>query len=191
MKKTYTSMNRFEDAITGRPRDRVPVFAGISLWAASNFPEASFQEIASDPDLIVKAQWWARELIGIDALYPSADPLVIAEAFGCRVRFLETGPLVDPLPLPIERVEDVERLPFPDPRKTGRLPVMLEAARQLNAKTRGEMPIIGTFEGAFTNACRIIESEQILRMVYKRPQVLEASARQGERGPIRARKGPC
>lgn len=173
MTAAYSSMQRFQDALTGRPRDRVPVFAGTSLWAASNFPEASFQEIASDPGLIVRAQLWAMELVRGDALYAGADALAIAEAFGCRVRFLETGPLVDPLPISIERLEDIGKLPSPDPAKTGRLPVLLEAARQLRERTRGEMPIIGLFEGAFTNTCRIIEAEHILRMLHKNPQILE------------------
>ncbi|MFH1490860.1 MAG: uroporphyrinogen decarboxylase family protein, partial [Pseudomonadota bacterium] len=63
----YTPMDRFEDSLKGRPKDRVPVFAGVSLWAAANFPGVSFREIASDPELIVKAQLWARDLIGTDA----------------------------------------------------------------------------------------------------------------------------
>ncbi|MFH1489086.1 MAG: uroporphyrinogen decarboxylase family protein [Pseudomonadota bacterium] len=169
----YTPMDRFEDSLKGRPKDRVPVFAGVSLWAAANFPGTSFREIASDPELIVKAQLWARDLIGTDALYPLADPLFIAEAFGCEVRFSQTGPIVDPLPLSIKSLEDVEKLPFPDPRKSGRFPVVLEAARMLSRKTGGEVPLVGTFEGAFTNTCRIIEVEQILRMIYKNPQALE------------------
>ena len=171
---TYSIWERFQDALRGRPKDRVPVFAGTSLWAASNFPDASLQEIASDPGLIVKAQLWAREEIGIDVLYPSADPLFIAEAFGCRIRFLETGPLVDPLPISVDRVEDVEKLPFPDPRKAGRLPVVLEACQILSEKTHGKIPLLGLFEGAFTNTCRIFEAERVLLMIYKRPTVLNA-----------------
>jgi [methyl-Co(III) methanol-specific corrinoid protein]:coenzyme M methyltransferase len=170
----YSNWERFQDALRGRPKDRVPVFAGTTLWAASNFPDASFQEIASDPGLIVKAQLWAREEIGIDVLYPSADPLFIAEAFGCRIRFLETGPRVDPLPISVDRVEDVEELPFPDPRETGRLPVVLEACRILSEKTHGKIPLLGLFEGAFTSTCRIFETERVLRMIYKRPTVLSA-----------------
>ena len=170
----YTSLDRLRDALTGRPKDRVPVLAGTSLWAAFNFPGASFQEIASDGELIAKAQLWAREAIGYDALYPAADPLTMAEAFGCRVRFLETGPLVDPLSVAIESVEDVERLPFPDPAKDGRLPVLLDAARLMKEKSGGDIPIFGLFEGAFTNTCRIIEAEQVLRMIYKKPKVLDA-----------------
>lgn len=170
----YSSLNRFQDALTGSPRDRVPVLAGTSLWAATNYEGASFQEIASDPELIVRAQLWARDAIGYDALYPCADPLSIAEAFGCRVRFLETGPLVDPLPVPVESTEDVERLPFPDPEKDGRLPVLLGAARGLKEKSGGKAPIVGVFEGPFTNSCRIADTERVLRMIYKKPRVIEA-----------------
>ncbi|MEW6669527.1 MAG: uroporphyrinogen decarboxylase family protein [Thermodesulfobacteriota bacterium] len=170
----YSSWERFQDALRGRPKDRAPVFAGTTLWAASNYPEASFQEIASEPGLTVKAQLWARERIGMDALYPSADALTVAEAFGCGVRFPETGPLVDSLDITMDRVEDVEQLPIPDPRKTGRLPVVLEAARMLSERIRGDVPLVGAFEGAFTNTCRILETERVLRMIYRSPAVLDA-----------------
>ena len=170
---TYTALERFHDALSGQPKDRVPVFIGVSLWAAANFPEAPFKTIASDPALIVKSQLWARQLIGGDSLYPSADPLFIAEGFGCEVRFLETGPLVDPLPMTISGVEDIEKIPFPNPRETGRFPVVIEAAKRLSEQSNGEVPLIGAFEGAFTQTCRIIEVEQILRMIYKNPQTLD------------------
>lgn len=170
----YTSWERFQDTLNGRPRDRVPVFAGTSLWAASNYPGASFQQIASEAGLIVKAQLWAREQIGVDLLYPVADPLTIAEAFGCRVRFPETGPLAESLDVPLNHLDDVEGLPVPDPRKTGRLPVVLEAVRGLRERSKGEVPLLGLFEGAFTNTCRIFEAGRILRMTHKNPQVLAA-----------------
>jgi len=171
---TYTDLNRFHDALRGRPRDRVPVFGGLGLWAATNYPETSFEKIASDPGLIVKVQLWAKDRIGIDTVSPAIDALFIAEAFGCKVRFLDTGALVYPLPISIDGPEDVEKISFPNPREDGRLPVVLEAARSISEKTNGEVPLIGSFEGAFTQTCRIIEVEHILRMIYRNPQVLEA-----------------
>jgi MtaA/CmuA family methyltransferase len=170
---TYTDLNRFHDALKGRPRDRVPIFGGLNLWAAANYPDASFETIASDPELITKVLLWAKDRIGIDPISPSIDSLYIAEAFGCKVRFLDTGALVDPLPISIEGPEDIEKISFPNPTKDGRLPVVLEAARSISEKTRGETPLVGTFEGAFTQTCRIIEVEHILRMIYRKPQVLE------------------
>jgi MtaA/CmuA family methyltransferase len=171
---TYTDLNRFHDALKGRPKDRVPVFAAIGLWTAIHFPEAPTEEIAADGELIAKAQLWAKQVIGSDPVSPSADPLFIAEAFGCKVRFLETGPLVDPLPISVNSREDIEKIPVPDPRKTGRCPAVLEAARILSEETRGEVPLMGIFEGAFTNAGRIIGTEHIMRMTRKNPEALEA-----------------
>lgn len=170
---TYTDLDRFYDALRGQPMDRVPVFAAMGLWAATNFPEAPVKEVALDPELIAKAQLWAKEVLGMDAVSPSVDPLFIAEAFGCEVRFLDTGPLVDPLPISISSPEDAEKVPLPDPRKTGRCPVVLEAARILSEECKGEVPLMGIFEAALTNTCRIIGSEHILRMTRKNPQALE------------------
>jgi uroporphyrinogen decarboxylase len=169
----YSNRKRFEDTLQGRTEDRVPVFAGTGLWAAANFPEASFSRIASDPDWILKAQLWARDVTGLDGLYPNADPLFIAEAFGCKVRFPESGPIAEPLGLTLDTLEDVERLPLPNPRESERLPVVLEATRRLRESTLDEAVLIGAFEGAFTNTCRVFEAERILRMIHKRPRVLE------------------
>lgn len=168
-----TPFKRFKDALQEGPKDRVPVLAGLSIWAATNFPNASYSEISSNPDLIVESQLWARDLIGIDALYPIPDALVIAEAFGCKVRFSETGPIVDPLPLRIETTGDIDKINFPDSKKAGRFPLILKAVSKLKQAAGEDIPLVGTFEGAFTNTCRIIEVEQILRLTHKNPQVLE------------------
>ncbi|MEJ2723119.1 MAG: uroporphyrinogen decarboxylase family protein, partial [Deltaproteobacteria bacterium] len=87
--------------------------------------------------------------------------------------FLETGPLVDPLPLTIAYKEDVDEIPCPDVRKVARLPVFLEAVQRLSEYGKGDLPVIGLFEGPFTTTCRIIEAELILRMIIKNRPVLE------------------
>ena len=96
----YSDMDRLGDALEGEPRDRLPILPMNALWVASNFPGHSFSEVAS--------QIWAKEPIGYDWLDPHADPLYIPEAFGCKVRFLKTGPLIEPLPIPLTSLEDVE-----------------------------------------------------------------------------------
>ena len=111
--------------------------------------------------------------MGYDCLYPHSDPLYIPEAFGCTVRFPETGPLADPLPLTITCLEDIDGIPLPDPRKGGRIPVILETARELCAYSGGDIPVVGVFEGLFTTTCRIVEADWIMRMFFKNPKVLE------------------
>lgn len=170
----YTANDRFKDTLNSTPKDRVPVFGAISLWAASNFPNATYQEIACDPGLIASSQLWGKDLIAFDVLSPSPDPLFVAEAFGCDIQFPETGPIVDALPLKIGSASDIEKIYFPNHRKDGRFPVVLEAAQMLSKETGGRVPIMGILEGAFTNTCRVIEVEQIMRMAFKTPQILDA-----------------
>lgn len=170
---TYTDLDRFNDALKGEPKDRVPLFPLASGWAAPNFSDAPLSKLSFDPKLITESQIKAKEAVGYDALF-AYSPLALPEAFGCKVRFLDTGPISDPLPVAITGLEDVERLPVPDVRNEGRLPVILEALRQLNAYSGGEIPVFAMFEGAFTATSRIIEPDILMRMIYKNRPVLES-----------------
>lgn len=170
---SYSAMQRFKDALEGSPRDRVPIFPLIAGWAAVNFSDFSLLEVASDSQLMVNAQIDARESMGYDPLFSYVHPLYIPEAFGCRVRFIESGPLVDPLPFDISRVKDIDNLPQPDGKREAGLPVILDATRRLSAYGNDEVPVVGLFEGPFTTTCRVIEAEVIMRMIYKNQPVLE------------------
>jgi MtaA/CmuA family methyltransferase len=170
----YSEMERLRDAIKGKPRDRIPILPMNALWVATNFPGHSFSEVASDAALLSEAQIWAKETIGYDWLDPHADPLYIPEAFGCKVRFLKTGPLIEPLPIPVTRLDDLDQIPTPNVEKTGRLPVILETAARLAAYGEGRIPVVAPFEGPFTTTCRILDTETIMRMTYRNPQILES-----------------
>lgn len=171
---TYSALERFLDAIKGEPKDHVPVFPMIAAWAAVNFSDSSPAELASDPQRVVDAQIRAMEAVGYDAFYAYANPLYIPQAFGCNVRFLETGPLADPLPLSITCPEDLDKLPVPDPLKAEPLAGALEIVQGLSQYGAGNIPVLGLFEGPITTACRIFETELIMRMIYKNPPVFEA-----------------
>jgi MtaA/CmuA family methyltransferase len=171
---TYSAMDRFKDALKGEPQDRVPIFPLIGGWAPASFSPYHISRIVMEPELIADAQIKAKESVGYDALYAYADSLYIPDAFGCEVRFPETGPLLpDPLPVTISSPEDIETISFPDVREGGRLPVIHETVRLLSTYGRDDLPVVGLFEGPFTTTCRIIEAEQIMRMTYKRQEVLE------------------
>jgi len=169
----YSALQRFQDALKGEPKDRVPIFPMIAAWAAANFSDSPPAELAGEPERVVDAQIRAMEAAGYDAFYAYADPLYIPQAFGCKVRFLETGPLADPLPLGIMNLQDLDQLPVPDPRKEERLAGTLEIVRRLSTYSAGNIPVLGLFEGPLTTACRIFEAEMIMRMIFKNPQVLE------------------
>lgn len=171
---TYSALDRFHDALSGRPMDHVPVFPLIAGWAAANFSSLPLSELASRPEGIVEAQIRARESMGYDALFAYANPLYIPAAFGCRVRFLETGPLADPLPMEITGPAQVDRLSIPDVEGNENLSVTLETVRRISAYGMGRMPVLGLFEGPFTTICRILETDLVMRLPHRNPEALEA-----------------
>ena len=172
---SYSSIERFRDSLKGQPKDRVPVFPMTAGWAAANFSDAPPSRLANDARLIVQAQIRAREAAGYDPFFAYANALYVPGAFGCNVRFLSTGPISDPLPFTFSTVEDIEeKMRVPDPSNHPKLSLILETVEGLNSYGRGEIPVLGAFEGAFTTACRIFDSDVILRMVIKKRPVLEA-----------------
>jgi uroporphyrinogen decarboxylase len=170
---SYSAMERFRDATKGKPRDRVPLFPMTAGWAAANFSDAPPSKVSSDAELIVQAQIRAREAAGYDALFAYANQLYVPGAFGCTIRFPRTGPISDPIPFNLDSLKDVESIHLPDPRHDSKLSLILEVVQGLNSYGKGNIPVLGGFEGAFTTACRIFNADVILRLVLKRRPILE------------------
>lgn len=171
---TYSALDRFRDALKGKPQDRVPIFPLVAAWVAANFTSVSPASLAKSPELIYDAQVKAQEVVGHDALFAYGHSLFIPEAFGCTVRFPETGPIADPLPHSPASLEDVERLPVPHPEQAEPLSRNLRLVQLLSDYSKGRIPVLGLFEGPFTTTTRIIEAEIILRMILRKRDVLNA-----------------
>jgi len=67
--------------------------------------------------------------------------------------------LVDPLPLEITCVEDIDKDPQPNAKREAAPPIISEATQGLSEYGKGEVPVVGLFEGPFTATCRGIEAE--------------------------------
>jgi MtaA/CmuA family methyltransferase len=171
---SYSPIERFHDALKGKPRDHVPLFPMIAGWAAANFSDVPPSRLASDAGLIVQAQIRAREAAGYDPFFAYANALHVPGAFGCNVRFPGTGPISDPLPFTFSTVEDVEKMLVPDSRNNPALSLILEVVEGLTSYGKGEIPVLGAFEGAFTTACRLFDADVVLRLVLKKRPILEA-----------------
>lgn len=168
-----SSLQRLHQALEGRPSDRVPVLPLLAGWAGCHFSKGSPFEAGQDSDQIAEIQIKAREVLDYDGLFSYLDPLYIPEAFGCRVHFKASGPQVEPLvsPLP-DTPAGVDEMPRPDPEGSGRLPVILETVRKLADYSCRQVPVIGLFEGPFTTAGRLFETDHWLRLIYRNRPVL-------------------
>ncbi len=171
---TYSPIQRFHDALKGKPKDRVPLFPMIAGWAATNFSDAPPSKLASDAGLIVQAQIRARETAGYDPFFAYANALYVPAAFGCNVRFPSTGPISDPLPFTFTNVEAIEKIQVPELKNSPKLSLILEVVEGLDSYGKGDIPVLGAFEGAFTTACRIFDADVVLRLVLKKRLILEA-----------------
>lgn len=171
---TYSALDRFMDTLSGKPKDRVPIFPLVAAWVAANFTDSSPAELAINPRMICDAQIKAQKAVGYDALFAYGHSLFIPEAFGCTVRFPETGPIADPLQLSLTSLEDVKTLLVPHPEKAEPLSLNLRLVQLLSDYSKGQIPVLGLFEGPFTTATRIIEAENILRMIVRNREILNA-----------------
>ncbi len=169
----YSELDRFYDALKGHPKDHVPIYPLIGGWAVSNFSSYPTSQVAANPRLFAEAEINAKETMGYDPVYAYMDAVYIAEAFGCNVRFLDTGTVVEPLELEIQGVDDLAKLRVPNVESEARLPMVIESVRLLSKYVSGKVPVLPLFEGPFTTACRVVGSEQVMRMTYRLRPALE------------------
>ena len=140
---------RFERALSLKKVDRPPVAVPtntgiIDLMEASRcfWPEAQ-----RDPEKMAGLSMAAHQVAGVESLSVPFDKFVEAEAMGCTLEGwgLEQQPRAIPI---IDGPEDIPKAKLPDPRKDGRMPVVLEAVEALARRT-DSLPIIASISSPF------------------------------------------
>ena len=164
-------MERVNRAIGSESAPEIPVIpltARVGRQILRHFAWRLDQKRRKDLRGAVKAY----ERVGYDALFAYSDPLYVPEALGCELRILKTG--LQTVPISVKTIEDIDRLPMPDPRETGRIPAVLKAVALLSKYSNGKIPVIPGFEGPLTAAVRTLDADYLMRKVLKdRPFVLK------------------
>ena len=123
---------------------------------------------------MVEAQLACIEKYGYDGIVIDFDDATIAEACGASVIFREDEPAIvnEKAPL-LKSLRDVENLSLPDPGKSGRLPVWLEATRKLVDLVGEEVFIMGRADqGPFTMATLLRGAQQFMEDLVLEDNVL-------------------
>lgn len=157
------SLERCRAVLDGRTPDRVPVVPQTFMLAAET-AGIKVGDMTYDPDKMVEAQLACIEKYGYDGIVIDFDDATIAEACGASVIFREDAPAIvnekDPL---LKNLRDVEDLSLPDPNKSGRLPVWLEATSKLVDLVGEEVFIMGRADqGPFTMATLLRGAQQFM-----------------------------
>ncbi|MBI4579112.1 MAG: uroporphyrinogen decarboxylase family protein [Planctomycetes bacterium] len=150
-----TGKQRALAAMWGQPHDRVPVVPIVGQAAAA-WCGVPIREHSHDPELLARCQVDVARRFGYDGVYIAADTWVNAEACGF--------PHVEhPLDQPagghgtwIESPGQIDTLPLPDPQRSGRWPLMVEAVRYAVRLAADELLVIGNFDQSpFDLACQL------------------------------------
>jgi uroporphyrinogen decarboxylase len=154
------SRDRVLAAAAGRPTDRLPVAPYVANWAAraARVPLARY---CRDGATMARVHVAAFEQIGYDVVFPDCDNYYLAEGFGCRTTIPDDN--IPSLERPaVDDIEQVFDLAAPDPRRDGRMPVILEAITSLRSTLGYEAAIRAPGTGPFALASYLIGMEAFL-----------------------------
>ena len=154
----------------GPPRP-VPLFLPAiyehKAWFIGSTPSA----IARDGGLLARAVLAEYEAIGPDALAVGVDVYNLeAEAVGCKVTFYEGDDTSIPGISPGNHLfhvgDDFSSAPIPNPLKDGRMPVNLEAVRQVRRALGDNCWLRGSISGPFSLAISLVGAEALFLACY-------------------------
>lgn len=157
------SYQRVMATLTGRPVDRLPVFAVLGAYGGK-LTDVDLRTLYSDASAYVAGQKALQEEFGFDLVMTAFDFSAIAEAWGGEVAW--SADQVPNMRRPaVRNAAAALSLPLPDVLCSGRLPVILEVNRQLAALYKGQVPIVSVLPGPVILPSLIVGIEQWMEVV--------------------------
>ena len=169
-----TPKARTISALNGAATDR-PLFCPAIYEHKARLIDKSPSEVARDGDLLRRAVLAEYETYQPDMLTVGIDVYNIeAEALGSGVQYPEQG---NGAPAIVSRVlsavAEVAALAAVDVERAGRMPLMLQAAEQINKEVGAEVFVRGAVTGPFSLAGELVGLEQLLMAALTEPKAVE------------------
>ncbi len=146
-----TPKERFYARLRGEPVDKIPNLGITMQWAAA-FASVPYRAFCTDARALVKAQFAAAEVFGIDILSSMSDPYRETSAYGADIAFP-----ADNLPLctaPLLRdAADFPAIKVFDPPAAERTRDRIDAVRLFAEQGGGRYPVLGWVEGPLAEFC--------------------------------------
>jgi len=140
-----SSLERVYAALDLEEPDRVPLWI-IGCPYMAKLAGIPYDEFCRDPDKIAKANLLFMEEYGADISYNWPDTWFTHEGWGMKMIWPPNSPPVPAEPL-VKAPEDYEKLEVLDPRRDGRMPIILKSIEILS-KEVGEQKAISTMQFA-------------------------------------------
>ncbi len=152
--KTMTSLERCMAVLNGQAPDMLPVIPQSFMFAVET-AGLKISQVNKCGRKMAEAHIISQEKYGYDGCVIDFDDATIAEAVGAKVIFREDEPATVNEEEPVlKNLRDVYDMPMPDPYKSGRLNVWLEATRTLTEAIGDHVFVMGRADqGPFSIAC--------------------------------------
>lgn len=186
---TEPLQNRCRDEITPKERlraalylekiDRVPIAQPLQTGTVQLMESsgAYWPEAHRNPDLMVRLAYEAHLSVGFESVRVPFDLNVESEALGCLLDYnagigkgLDIQPSVRTTP--VYEKEYLKSIRIPNPRKTGRMPVVIQAVEILSKAIKAagnEIPIFAAAIAPFSLAGQIRGVDKLMRDLIKDP----------------------
>jgi len=160
---------RLLECLSGKSVDRIPFVPAVYEHKAFLIGETP-SAICRDASLLVKALKAEYEIYKADLLVVGVDVYnVEAEALGAAVKYFttnETPVISKPL---LDNPKEICRLKLPNPRYSGRMPLLLSAGREISRELEKQVPIWGAITGPFSLAAQLVGVTKLLLTVRREP----------------------
>jgi MtaA/CmuA family methyltransferase len=169
---------RLTNVLNHLPVDRPPVICPMhaAITALMKGVGAYYPEVQDDPIKMARLAIAAHNIAGFENVTVPFDETVETSAFGVMTGRKGAQRLPMVLQHKIVHPEDVDRLHIPDPRTEGKVPVVLEAVRLLEAEWEAseEVPILLGIISPLMLAVQLRGDHETLLDMEHNPDMLKA-----------------
>jgi len=168
------------DAFAFRKVEQPPFIVNSALYWVfgldpDTLPDAYFDDPAVMTDFQERTYYDQVKEIDDDFvpyLMPWFGTGVVASAFGCQIEFPpKQDPAVNPRHYPAQSVDDIRKLPVPNPEKDGLMPKVLSFLRFM--KQHSFLPVgITDFQGPLTTANQLMGYDKLIYLLHDATQAM-------------------
>jgi MtaA/CmuA family methyltransferase len=171
------SRERVLGLFAGQEMDRIPVFSGMGNVTVHGIEQHGlrFPEIHLDGHKMATAAASTYRVFGFECAVVPFDVGVEAEALGCEVNYYahQTDILYPTISEKLAaKVEDLEIRVPENLEGAGRVPVVTEAIRLLKEDLGDQIAVGVCVLGPFTLAGQIVDLDNLLKMSFKKPNLV-------------------
>ena len=159
---SLTPKERLYSVLYRQPVDRIPVVQPLQTGTVELMESCGvfWPQAHRNSDKMACLSYEAHRVAGFEGVRVPFDINVESEALGCTLDYnkgkfkgLDIQPPVKDFP--VVATEHLAKLQIPNPYKTGRMPVVLNAVRQLSARVGPDIPVLAATVAPFMVAGQI------------------------------------